>query len=63
MSGPSPKTPAPRCAADDWFYDELMTAQPEATRDFFRARLMRMRTPRLIAQAAQQPEPSEPQER
>lgn len=23
----------------DWFYDELMTAQPDATREFFRARL------------------------
>ncbi len=25
--------------ASDWFYDELMTAQPEATREFYRARL------------------------
>jgi hypothetical protein len=24
----------------DWFYDELMTSQPEATRDFIRARLL-----------------------
>lgn len=24
----------------DFFYDELMTAQPEATREFYRARLL-----------------------
>jgi len=24
----------------DFFYDELMTSQPEATRDFYRARLI-----------------------
>lgn len=26
--------------ANDWFFDELMTAQPEATRDFYRAQLL-----------------------
>ncbi len=25
--------------AGDWFFDELMTAQPEATQEYFRARL------------------------
>jgi hypothetical protein len=25
--------------SSDWFYDELMTAQPEATREYYRARL------------------------
>jgi len=31
--------------ADDWFFDELMTAQPEATQEYFRARL---RQPALL---------------
>lgn len=26
---------------NDWFFDELMTAQPEATREFYRIRLLR----------------------
>ncbi len=25
--------------ADNWYFEELMTAQPEATREFFRGRL------------------------
>jgi hypothetical protein len=32
---PSPGEPT----GGDWFYDELMTAQPDATREFYRARL------------------------
>lgn len=41
---PSPQSspkPAPRAPREqDWFYDELMTAQPDATGEFLRARLM-----------------------
>jgi hypothetical protein len=36
---PDHKTVAPEQRHDDWFYDELMTAQPEATQAFFRERL------------------------
>jgi hypothetical protein len=32
--------PAPgEATGGDWFYDELMTAQPDATQEFYRARL------------------------
>ena len=27
-------------ARDDWYFEELMTSQPEATREFFRAKLL-----------------------
>ena len=29
----------------DWFYDELMTSQPEATREFLRQRMLSSKTP------------------
>lgn len=37
QSSEKPVQPAPR--EQDWFYDELMTAQPDATGEFLRARL------------------------
>ncbi len=41
------KAVAPEQRHDDWFYDELMTAQPEATQAFFRERLAaRQRAPK-----------------
>lgn len=38
------RKPLPKSSADahgDFFYDELMTAQPDATQDFFRRQLMK----------------------
>jgi hypothetical protein len=38
------RKPLPKNSADahgDFFYDELMTAQPDATQDFFRRQLMK----------------------
>ena len=32
-------------AHGDFFYDELMTGQPDATREFFRSRLMKPKAP------------------
>ncbi len=37
------RKPLPKTSSDahgDFFYDELMTAQPDATQDYFRRRLM-----------------------
>jgi hypothetical protein len=41
---PLPKNSADAHASDahgDFFYDELMTAQPDATQDYFRRQLMK----------------------
>ena len=41
---PLPKSSADAHSSDahgDFFYDELMTAQPDATQDFFRRQLMK----------------------
>lgn len=38
-SGEDKRTPR-EASESDWFFDELMTAQPEATQEFFRARLL-----------------------
>ena len=35
-----PKALSPEAPGGDFFYDELMTAQPEATGEFYRRRLM-----------------------
>lgn len=41
---PTPQEPlrpvAGQTHSSDWFYDELMTAQPDATREFYRLRLV-----------------------
>jgi len=42
--GKHPRKPLTKSSADahgDFFYDELMTAQPDATQAFFRAQLMK----------------------
>lgn len=42
--GKRPRKPAPKSSADakgDFFFDELMTAQPDATQEYFRAQLMK----------------------
>lgn len=39
-----PRKPLPKSSADakgDFFFDELMTAQPDATQAYFRAQLMK----------------------
>jgi hypothetical protein len=38
-----PRPVAGEAPSSDWFYDELMTAQPDAQREFFRARLLQPR--------------------
>lgn len=44
MSRTTSTKPAPASSRhDDWFYDELMTAQPDATQQFFRDRLLLQR--------------------
>lgn len=43
-AGKRPRKPLPKSSADahgDFFYDELMTAQPDATQAYFRAQLMK----------------------
>lgn len=42
--GKRPRKPVPKSSADakgDFFFDELMTAQPDATQEYFRAQLMK----------------------
>ena len=42
MSRTTSTKPAPASSRhDDWFYDELMTAQPDATQEYFRQQLMK----------------------
>jgi hypothetical protein len=36
----TPKTLSPEAPGGDFFYDELMTAQPDATGEFYRRRLL-----------------------
>ncbi|MGE0828374.1 MAG: hypothetical protein AB7O04_03365 [Hyphomonadaceae bacterium] len=37
--GPRDQQAPSAAPGGDWFYDELMTAQPDATREFYRARI------------------------
>ncbi len=44
VPGKRPRKPLPKSSADahgDFFYDELMTAQPDATQAYYRAQLMK----------------------
>lgn len=56
-------TPRHADAPGDFFYDELMTPQPDATQEFFRARLREIEEERIAHEAAEAGDDTLPNQR